>query len=106
MADPSNEFGTIQETPWLEFSEKNRPRWHGYPPQQRWFREKPSPIGEEEEIMTPTIVRQLAEQCDRCGARAKVRAEFFAGELFFCLHHARELGVTERAITIDYLAES
>jgi hypothetical protein len=28
--------------------------------------------------------------CDRCPARARVRAELPAGELHFCNHHARE----------------
>ena len=28
--------------------------------------------------------------CDRCPARARVRAELPAGELHFCGHHARE----------------
>lgn len=31
-----------------------------------------------------------AERCDRCGARAKVRAVLTnGGELLFCAHHAR-----------------
>jgi hypothetical protein len=28
--------------------------------------------------------------CDRCPARARVRAELPAGELHFCNHHARQ----------------
>jgi hypothetical protein len=28
--------------------------------------------------------------CDRCPARARLRAELAAGELHFCNHHARE----------------
>jgi hypothetical protein len=31
-----------------------------------------------------------AAYCDRCPARARVRAELPAGELHFCNHHARE----------------
>jgi len=32
-----------------------------------------------------------ADRCDRCGARAQVRAVLPAGgELLFCNHHARE----------------
>jgi hypothetical protein len=31
------------------------------------------------------------ERCDRCGARAKMRAVFpSGGELYFCGHHARQ----------------
>jgi len=55
--------------------------------------------------MTPTIVRSKVEQCDRCSARAKVRAMFFSGELYFRLHHTREYGITERAVTYEFLAE-
>jgi hypothetical protein len=29
------------------------------------------------------------ERCDRCPARARVRAELAAGVLHFCAHHAR-----------------
>ena len=33
---------------------------------------------------------QVSERCDRCGARAKVRAVLTSGgELLFCAHHAR-----------------
>ncbi len=46
--------------------------------------------------MTPTIVRSTtAEQCDKCGARAKVVAYFLLGELYFCLHHANEYKIFE-----------
>jgi hypothetical protein len=31
-----------------------------------------------------------ATYCDRCPARARVRAELSAGELHFCNHHIRE----------------
>ncbi|MDR2379594.1 MAG: hypothetical protein LBE08_00195 [Bifidobacteriaceae bacterium] len=30
------------------------------------------------------------DRCDRCGARAYVRAVFERGELLFCAHHGRE----------------
>lgn len=33
-----------------------------------------------------------ADRCDRCGARAYVRASFAAGELLFCAHHGRRFG--------------
>lgn len=32
------------------------------------------------------------DRCDRCTARALVRATFLSGELYFCGHHARETG--------------
>lgn len=32
------------------------------------------------------------DRCDRCPARAAVRAQFLSGDLLFCGHHARELG--------------
>jgi hypothetical protein len=56
--------------------------------------------------MTNTIVRSIvAEQCDRCVARAKVRAIFLAGDLFFCLHHATESGVAEKASEIEFIIQ-
>jgi hypothetical protein len=33
-----------------------------------------------------------ADRCDRCSAGARVRATLITGELYFCGHHARELG--------------
>ena len=35
------------------------------------------------------------DRCDRCGAEAKVRREFGAGELLLCGHHARECGLLD-----------
>jgi hypothetical protein len=32
------------------------------------------------------------DRCDRCPARALIRAQFLSGDLFFCGHHAKELG--------------
>jgi hypothetical protein len=32
----------------------------------------------------------VSDRCDKCGARAMVRATFSGGELYFCGHHARE----------------
>jgi hypothetical protein len=42
-------------------------------------------------VRTPPAVLALtrADRCDRCSARALVRAMFTAGELLFCGHHAR-----------------
>lgn len=35
-----------------------------------------------------------ADRCDRCNARAMVRATLKSGDLFFCGHHAKETGYT------------
>jgi hypothetical protein len=32
------------------------------------------------------------DRCDKCSARALVRATFLTGELLFCGHHAKEVG--------------
>lgn len=43
--------------------------------------------------MNATLVSPLtaADRCDRCGAKAYVRARLHAGgELLFCAHHGRE----------------
>ena len=32
------------------------------------------------------------DRCDRCSARALVKATLKSGELFFCGHHAKETG--------------
>lgn len=42
-------------------------------------------------LRTPPALPKLtcADRCDRCSARALVRAMFTAGELLFCGHHAR-----------------
>ena len=34
------------------------------------------------------------DRCDRCSARAMVRATLKNGELYFCGHHAKETGYT------------
>lgn len=46
--------------------------------------------------MTIVQVQELTaiDRCDRCTARALVRATFEKGELYFCGHHARETGYT------------
>lgn len=45
-------------------------------------------------MTTTTLTRPdltAADRCDRCGARAQVRAVLpTGGELLFCNHHARE----------------
>jgi hypothetical protein len=42
--------------------------------------------------MTPTTllpVLTAVDRCDRCGARAYLRAIMRSGELLFCAHHGR-----------------
>jgi hypothetical protein len=34
------------------------------------------------------------DRCDRCSARALVRATLKTGKLYFCGHHAKETGYT------------
>lgn len=36
----------------------------------------------------------VEDRCDKCQARAMVRATFLTGELYFCGHHAKETGYT------------
>lgn len=46
-------------------------------------------------MITTSIHTPLSglDRCDRCGARAKVRAILLSGsELLFCGHHARQHG--------------
>jgi len=45
-------------------------------------------------MLTDIDTARLA-RCDRCGAEAKVRREFEAGELLLCQHHARAFGLTD-----------
>lgn len=47
-------------------------------------------------IDTTHAQRELtaADRCDKCAARALVRATLVNGELYFCGHHARETGYT------------
>ena len=39
-----------------------------------------------------TVELTAEDRCDKCSARALVRATFATGELYFCGHHARETG--------------
>lgn len=48
------------------------------------------PVGE----LTP------ADRCDRCGARAAVRAVLPDGELLFCAHHGRRFAPRLREVAI------
>jgi hypothetical protein len=45
---------------------------------------------------------EVFENCDRCGAKAKVGASFLNGDLYFCGHHAKTLQphLISKAITI------
>jgi hypothetical protein len=48
-----------------------------------------------------------ADRCDRCGARAYVRVTLQSGgELFFCLHHAREHEASLRKVAVHFEDES
>jgi len=43
-----------------------------------------------------------AERCDRCGARAAVRAVLPGGaDLLFCAHHGRQHAVKLRAMAVE-----
>lgn len=46
--------------------------------------------------MTVTKEKELtaSDRCDKCTARALIRATFLSGELYFCGHHAKETGYT------------
>ncbi len=61
--------------------------------------------------MTPTLTDPAplvaSDRCDRCGARAYVRAVLAGGsELLLCRHHARQHGERLRAVAVDYVDES
>jgi hypothetical protein len=60
-------------------------------------------------VRTPPAVLALtrADRCDRCSARALVRALFPAGELLFCGHHARahEERLSEIGAILTFVAE-
>lgn len=59
--------------------------------------------------MNATLASPLtaADRCDRCGAKAYVRARLHAGgELLFCAHHAREHGDKIREIAVSVVDET
>jgi hypothetical protein len=60
-------------------------------------------------LHTPAALPKLtgADRCDRCSARALVRAMFPAGELLFCGHHARahEERLSEIGAILTFAAE-
>ena len=49
-------------------------------------------------MMTTTVFSEkeltAEDRCDKCSARAAIRATLLNGELYFCGHHAREMGYT------------
>jgi len=55
-------------------------------------------------MSTAVKVEELTAQdrCDKCSARALIRAKFTSGELLFCGHHARELEekLTAQAVSV------
>jgi hypothetical protein len=57
-------------------------------------------------LRTPPALTR-ADRCDRCSARALVRALFPAGELLFCGHHARahEERLSEIGATLTLAAD-
>ena len=59
-------------------AEKHRKR-----PAPNWLESKP--VGRRSDIPYGTV-------CDRCCAPARVRAQFSAGPLYACQHHANEFG--------------
>jgi hypothetical protein len=42
------------------------------------------------------------DRCDRCSARAMVRATLVNGDLLFCGHHARDIfpALTQKAVSV------
>jgi len=51
--------------------------------------------------LAPAEALSPAERCDRCGARACVRAVLPEGELMFCRHHGREYAGRLRSVAIS-----
>lgn len=45
------------------------------------------------------------DRCDRCGALALVRASFVNGDLYFCVHHARQFDVKDNSFHIEVANE-
>jgi hypothetical protein len=56
--------------------------------------------------LAPTPL-SAADRCDRCGARAYLRAVLPSGsELLFCAHHAREHEAALRQVAVDLQDQS
>jgi hypothetical protein len=45
------------------------------------------------------------DRCDRCGALALVRASFIHGDLYFCVHHARQFDVKQASFAVEVANE-
>ncbi len=57
-------------------------------------------------VLAPTPL-SAADRCDRCGARAYLRAVLpSGGALLFCAHHAREHAAALRAAAVELHDES
>ncbi len=57
-----------------------------------------------ETMTTTTAAPPLspADRCDRCGARASIRAIMPGGaDLYFCAHHGREHGERLREVAVE-----
>lgn len=48
---------------------------------------------------------KVSDRCDRCSAQAMVRASFIAGDLYFCVHHARQYDIKSESIFIEVDSE-
>jgi hypothetical protein len=55
--------------------------------------------------MLTRIPLKSSDRCDRCNAQAMVRASFIAGDLYFCVHHARQYDVKNESIFIEVDSE-
>jgi hypothetical protein len=57
-------------------------------------------------VLAPTPL-SAADRCDRCGARAYLRAVLpSGGALLFCAHHAREHAAALRAAAVELQDET
>lgn len=45
-------------------------------------------------VLEDEVPLLASDRCDKCTARALVRATLLNGELYFCGHHAKEIGYT------------
>ena len=57
-------------------------------------------------VLAPTPL-SAADRCDRCGARAYLRAVLPSGSaLLFCAHHAREHAEALRTVAVEFQDET
>jgi hypothetical protein len=64
-------------------------------------------IADERDVkLTPLLAEtplSAADRCDRCGARAYLRAVLPSGsELLFCAHHAREHAAALKSVAVEF----